>query len=272
MFLTRTDSARRALGETRKRNALAQRRKPKSGTQLEKRQLVQTTAARLRDLVLAAAPDSQIGSLTEIAERLGVGIVTVQQAARILEHEGLLAVRRGPGGGYYGTRPDEAALERSVAAYMRVHGSSLRESLAITTLLDCEMVPAAARCTDETLRAALQSLCEQIGLCDTEEERIAFEDEFHKLLFKMDPRPLFELLARVATQFYKSCHLPPLFRGREGVAAWKAGRRQIVEAILRRDEALARFEAERHRRDVLSRMENIEWTSLKIRTESRDNA
>jgi DNA-binding IscR family transcriptional regulator len=36
--------------------------------------------------------------------------VTVQQAARVLEHEGLLAVRRGPGGGYYGTRPDEAAL------------------------------------------------------------------------------------------------------------------------------------------------------------------
>jgi len=261
MSSTRIDPTRNTTGSRHKQGAGARRGKPKPGMHIEKRQIVQTTASKLRDLILACAPETQIGSLNEIAERLGVGIVTVQQAARILEHEGLLAVRRGPGGGYYGTRPDEAALERSVAAYMRVHGSSLRETWAITTLLDCEMVPAAARCTDEELRAALKALCERIDTCDTEDERIALEDDFHKLLFKMDRRPLFELLARVATQFYKSRHLPPLFRGDDGVAAWKSGRRQILEAILKRDEALARFEAERHRQDVLTRMETTEWAS-----------
>jgi DNA-binding transcriptional MocR family regulator len=60
---------------------------------LQKRHLVQATAERLRDRVLAAEPDAQIGSLSELAQELGVGIVTVQQVARILEHEGLLAVR-----------------------------------------------------------------------------------------------------------------------------------------------------------------------------------
>lgn len=259
MSSTRIAPARGTTSGRRKHGAGARRGKRKPGVQIEKRQLVQTTASKLRDLILACAPETQIGSLNDIADRLGVGIVTVQQAARILEHEGLLAVRRGPGGGYYGTRPDEAALERSVAAYMRVHGSSLRETWAITTLLDCEMVPAAARCTEESLRTTLRALCARIDACDTEEQRIAFEDEFHTLLFKMNRRPLFELLARVATQFYKSRHLPPLFRGDDGVAAWKAGRRQILEAILKRDEALARFEAERHRQDVLSRMETAEW-------------
>src|SRR6266481_2517902 len=98
-------------------------------TKLPRRQIVQAAAAKLRDVILAREPGTQIGSLNEVAELLGVGIVTVQQAARILEHEGLLAVRRGPGGGYYGTRPDEASLERSLAAYMRVHGFGYREAL-----------------------------------------------------------------------------------------------------------------------------------------------
>ena len=76
--------------------------------------LVPGTAEQMRELILAQAPGASIGSLPEVAKRLGVGIATVQQAARVLEHEGLLAVRRGPGGGYFGARPDAAALERSV--------------------------------------------------------------------------------------------------------------------------------------------------------------
>ena len=57
--------------------------------------LVHATAERLREMIYATEPESRIGSLTSLAETLGVGIVTVQQAARILEHEGLLEVRRG---------------------------------------------------------------------------------------------------------------------------------------------------------------------------------
>src|SRR5246127_1001735 len=103
-------------------------------TKLPRRQIVQAAAAKLRDVILAREPGTQIGSLNEVAELLGVGIVTVQQAARILEHEGLLAVRRGPGGGYYGTRPDEAALERSMTAFMRSYPTSFEEALNITSL------------------------------------------------------------------------------------------------------------------------------------------
>jgi GntR family transcriptional repressor for pyruvate dehydrogenase complex len=75
-----------------------------------KRPLVHTAAERLRDLLFAVPADTRLGALPELARKLGVGIVTVQQAARILEHEGLLEVRRGPGGVYYGTRTDDAAL------------------------------------------------------------------------------------------------------------------------------------------------------------------
>src|SRR5688500_6419052 len=81
--------------------------KANSTDKTQRRQLVKAAAAQLRDIILEREPGANIGSLKEVAQMLGVGIVTVQQAARILEHEGLLAVRRGPGGGYHGTRPDE---------------------------------------------------------------------------------------------------------------------------------------------------------------------
>jgi DNA-binding FadR family transcriptional regulator len=215
---------------------------------------VREIAAKLRDRILACEPEVRVGSLQEIAQLFGVGIVTVQQAARILEHEGLLSVRRGPGGGYYGTRPDEAALERSFAAYLRVHGFGYRESLEMNSLLDCEIIPAAARCTDETLRKAIQGLSERVDHCETADERVALEMELRDLLFRMVARPLIELLSRVTFRLYTHPRAALLFPGEEGVAAWKAGRRRILEAILRRDEDLARFEAERYRREVLSRL------------------
>jgi GntR family transcriptional repressor for pyruvate dehydrogenase complex len=227
-------------------------------TKLPRRQIVQAAAAKLRDMILAREPGAQIGSLNEVAQLLGVGIVTVQQAARVLEHEGLLAVRRGPGGGYYGTRPDDAALERGLAAYLRVHGFRQRESQEMLALLDCEIMPAAARCTDEQLRAAMHALDERIDLCDSSDDRVAFEIELRDLLFKMVARPLMELLCRVTLRLYVPPLSGPLFPGKEGVALWKLSRRRILQAVLGRDEDLARFEAERYRRLVNSRLREIE--------------
>ena len=189
---------------------------------------------------------------------LGVGIVTVQQAARILEHEGLLAVRRGPGGGYHGTRPDEAALERAFEAYWRVHGFGYRESQEMLALLDCEIMPAAARCEDETLMQIVCALSEKVEHCDTPEQRVDFEVELRQVLFRMVARPLIELLSRVTMRVNVQRPLPLLFHGADGVATWKAGRARILRAILQRDEELARFEAERYRRQILDRLRQRE--------------
>ena len=223
-------------------------------TKTPRRQLVQAAAEKLRDVILTREPGAQIGSLNEVAELLGVGIVTVQQAARVLEHEGLLAVRRGPGGGYYGTRPDEAALERAFAAYLRVHGFSNRESHRMLSLLDCEIVPAAARCTDESLRGVARELLGRVDSCESRDQRVAFETELRDLLFKMVARPLLELVCRVTQQPYAHSEPPPLFVGPEGIEVWKGARRRILEAIIKQDEALAEFEAERYRQLVLVRL------------------
>ena len=237
--------------------AMASASLPKANgeTPLLKRDLVRSTAERMRDLILDQEPDTQIGSLPELARQLGVGIVTVQQAARVLEHEGLLAVRRGPGGGYYGIRPDAAALERAVAAYLRVRGSDAYEALEMMTLVDCELMPIAARCADAALQVELCALAARIDGCVTGAQRIAFEDDLHDLLFRMVDRPLMELLARVAMGYYRSGPIPTIFEGEAGLNAWRQWRHQIIAAILARDPELAHFEAKRHRRLLLDRLD-----------------
>ena len=56
-----------------------------------------------------------------------------------------------PVGGYFGRRPDALALERSLATYLRVRRADDYEALRMMTLLDCELMPAAAHCTQARL-------------------------------------------------------------------------------------------------------------------------
>ena len=208
----------------------------------------------MRELVLAQPPDAMLGSLSEIAKILKVGTVTVQQAARVLEHEGLLAVRRGPGGGYFGKRPDALALERALATYLRARHADNYEALEMMTLLDCELMPAAALCGDAQRLNELRELKSRVDLCASGEERMSFEDDLHAILFKMVNRPLIELLAQVSMRFYRSGPIPRIFDGVDGLHAWRLWRHQIIDAILANDPARARFEAERHRRLLMQRV------------------
>jgi len=225
----------------------------------ERRDLVGKATARLRELILAREPGVQIGSLNEVSALLGVGIVSVQQAARVLEHEGLLAVRRGPGGGYYGARPDDAALERALSTYLRVHCSVRNEAREILTLVECELVAAAAQCADEQLRSELQALGDGLNACDTPASRVDWEGQFRKLLFRMVHRPLFEMISRVSMQLYDAS-AAPVYEGDAGVAAWRLEQARVIAAMLKQDQELARFEAERHRRCFLSRIGRSEAT------------
>ncbi len=221
-----------------------------------KRNLVASAVERLRERIFASEPGEMIGSLPELAKALGVGIVTVQQAARILEHEGLLDVRRGPGGGYYGARPDAAVLERSLAAYMRSQPASWQEALDMTSLLFNELCAAAAACRDPALLAELREFARQVPETRDQAGVASRELEFQDLLFRMVDRPLFELLTRVTLRFSATLKSESAYSGALELELWIAGRRLIIDAILRHDEALARFEANRNNRTMI-----LDWLS-----------
>lgn len=217
--------------------------------------LVAHAVAGMKAMILAAQPGTQIGALGEIAAALEVGVVTVRQAARLLEHDGYLKVRRGNGGGFYAARPSAEGLGRALAAFLPLGQSHEREAIAIMTLLDCDLMAAAALSTDEALREDLRRHAEAIDGCDSAEQRAAFVEAMHDILFAMVDRPLTEMMTRLSMQHYAVRTGMQIYEGAEGTARWKQERHAIVHAILRRDAELARFEAQRRRDYVLQRVE-----------------
>jgi DNA-binding FadR family transcriptional regulator len=217
-----------------------------------RRQPVQQVADTLRKRIFACPAGEQIGSLNDLAHELGVGIVSVQQAARILEFEGLLEVRRGPGGGYFGRRPDLATLERTISAYWRSEPASLAEVLDMTSLLFNELCAAAARCNDPALHNELRTIAAAISACEKDAGIGALEGALQDQLFRMVNRPFFQLITHIAlsmavSEFGHSGGLAINF----GLERWRESRRVIIDAILRRDPELARFEANRRNRQVV---------------------
>jgi GntR family transcriptional regulator, transcriptional repressor for pyruvate dehydrogenase complex len=217
--------------------------------------LVTAAVAKLRDMIVAQPPEAQIGSLPDLAKALGVGIVTVQQAARVLEHEGFLKARRGPGGGYYGTRPDAEGLSQAISGFLALHHSAHPEAIDIITLLDCELMAAAARATNEELRQKLAALVKSIDGRNTARQRGAFDQSMLDILYLMVDRPLMELLSRVAVHHYAEYPRGPVYGGSDGKQRWKRERRAIIAAILDGDPERARFEAQRRRREIMRRLD-----------------
>jgi len=215
---------------------------------------VKAAVAELRERILAQPAETQIGSLPELAKALGVGTVTVQQAARVLEHEGFLQVRRGPGGGYFGTRPDAEGLSRAISGFLALRQSPHPEAVDIITLLDCELMAAAACSDDEALRLELGALAETVDSRDTAPQRAAFDQAMLDILYLMVDRPLMELLSRVAVHHYAEYPRAPVYGGLAGKQRWKREKRGIIGAILDRDPERARFEAQRRRREIMRRL------------------
>ena len=72
-----------------------------------------------------------VGSEAELMERYQVSRATLREAARLLEHDRVAAMRRGPGGGLIVTEPDESAVVRAAALYLdqaKVEGRDLFEA------------------------------------------------------------------------------------------------------------------------------------------------
>ena len=78
-------------------------------------------AERIEDEIIAAGwpVGSAIGSESELLERYGVSRAVFREAIRIVNHHGVAAMRRGPGGGLVVATPDLDAMVRAVTLQLR---------------------------------------------------------------------------------------------------------------------------------------------------------
>lgn len=95
----------------------------------------------IRERLEEGAP---LPSEIEIIERSGLSRATVRESLRLLEAEGLVVARRGPGGGLRVGRPDLQAMVQAIAAHLALSEATLGDLLAFRRLVEREAARLAA--------------------------------------------------------------------------------------------------------------------------------
>jgi DNA-binding FadR family transcriptional regulator len=111
-----------------------------------------------RDLILGADDGAFIGSEFDLITRIGISGPTLRQVARLLEHEELLVIKRGVGGGFFGRRPSPETVARSAALYLSVQNTPPEEVYSAAQTINAELMRRAALCADEAGRAKLADI------------------------------------------------------------------------------------------------------------------
>ena len=122
-------------------------------------EIIQGVINTLREQSLAGDDGVFLGAEEDMLARFRVSRPTFRQIARVLEHEQLLTVRRGKGGGYFSRRPTMQAVQRASANYLRARGTSHTERNIAGHALFEALIPLAARSDDDATRRELRRHC-----------------------------------------------------------------------------------------------------------------
>ena len=147
--------------------------------------LVARTAHELARLSMDAEDGAFLGGEDELLGKLGVSRPTLRQAAKIVENDRLISVRRGIRGGVYAARPDAQDAIRTLARYLRLRGATLADILVVSRQVSEEAVALACGCMDTALRDRLEAFGATIEENDTPAAIIKAEGDLVSLVAQM---------------------------------------------------------------------------------------
>lgn len=202
--------------------------------------LVARVARQLSALSLEYDEGTYLGAEDVLLAKLGVSRPTLRQAAKIVEAEHMITVRRGIRGGFYAARPNIDESIRQVNRYLRLRGVTLREMGVINAISE-QAAGLAAQCEDEDLRGQLAAMLDELGVKDSPRELMEFDTRYVALISRMSSNPVVEVLIAMSYSFGMEEQGIYLYAEDEQKIAARRMFREIGEAVLARDEDLARF-------------------------------
>lgn len=202
--------------------------------------LVARTARALPELSLERDDGAFLGAEDELLARLGVSRPTLRQAAKVVENERLVSVRRGASGGFYAARPDAADAIRALTRFLRFKGATLRDIQVVNRLVAEEAMTLAAACADAAARARLEAFVAAIEDHDTPGALIRAETELARLVAEMSGNSVIELVMAIGFAFGLETEGVALFREPSERAAARKLQRDLCRAILDGDADIAR--------------------------------
>ncbi|RYE51013.1 MAG: GntR family transcriptional regulator, partial [Rhizobiaceae bacterium] len=213
----------------------------------ENRTAIQAAADALRGIILDSEEGVLLGSEEALIARLGCARSTVRQVARILEREGLLRVRRGINGGYFGTRPDAGTIEATVSAYLETLHMDPQDVTIMASALWLEAMRKAAGAPKERVVALTEPLrkrikampdnatYDQVRLLELDTQAAVFDlanSAYIKLIF--DINIAFSRRAFISPGIENDDERHPAF-----VATWRDAKLLELNALVEGDRELA---------------------------------
>ncbi|MEO2108830.1 MAG: FCD domain-containing protein [Actinomycetota bacterium] len=198
-------------------------------------------ASELRAQILGdgLTPGAPLSSESELIEQYGLSRGSVREALRLLEAEGLIAIRRGPKGGIHVVHPDAGPLARSLALLFTTQETTLGDFFQFRLALEPHVAAEAARsASDEEKRSMLRTARE----AEADPERAA---DFHAELGRCASNSIFGFLL-TALHHVLEWHLRLETIGPGDVEATIQAHRRIAKAIHSGDANRAEVAMRRH--------------------------
>jgi DNA-binding FadR family transcriptional regulator len=204
--------------------------------------LAASVADRIVDDVLAQGwPVGEVlGSEGELLERYGVSRAVFREAVRLVEHQQVARMRRGPGGGLVVCEPSVDSVIDAVVVYLYWLGARLDDVFGTRLVLEDIVVDVAPERVEEADITALRKLIQREAAGDASNAR-----ELHMLLATITRNPALELfvdiLIRVSALY---TDLGPV--ASEAARESKDAHAPIVDAVLAGDRSAARHRMRQH--------------------------
>jgi len=195
----------------------------------------------LRDHILSTPEGTYLGSEADLASEIGVSLPTLRQTARMLEHEQLLTIKPGKGGGYFTRRPSIETAIKSASQYL-----SSRDLNSNDMFMDCadpivtKILEEAVTCKDPALWEKLEQYVEkQRKGSNTQvstEESFKTSTELMSLLGQMSQNALLELFARILWNEVSMSHTTATLEETQKIIETNHKTRlRVAEAVLKKD-------------------------------------
>ena len=214
------------------------------------------TARDLADLSIAAEPGAWLGAEAELLQRLGVSRPTLRQAAKMVEADKLISIRRGQGGGFFASRPTAIDAIRAPARYLALNGATLDDMVRASRAISEEAAGAAALSTDNLLRQQLRGFADSLAEADAATETpaswIRRETELARLMARLSGNPVIELFMEIGYNFghWERGHRLYQTVGERALALKTV--RKLVQAVLEGDADVARLMTRRRSQMIVA--------------------
>lgn len=218
----------------------------------ERRSAIEVAAEHLRGIALTVPQGNLIGSEDDLVRQLACSRGTMRQAARVLEHEGLIRVRRGINGGYFSARPDAGTIGHAVAAFLQTIHPDPPDVVAMASALWAEALRKAAAMPvrDQPAIVALRKRIAALRDSTRMAQILDFELASQALVFEIGNSTYIKLIFDVNHAFARQTLPPPAAapgNDDEFFPSWRYGKLMELDAVSTADVGLATMAANYNR-------------------------